>query len=290
MRHSSHHVPLIGAHVSIAGGVHLALEEANSIKASTMQIFTANQKRWETNPISEDELSLWKNCLEQLGIKKIMSHDSYLINLGSPKEDILHKSHRAFSNELYRCHQLELDFLNFHPGAYTDGSLEQCLEQIIKSLKSLKPQIDKGKTRLLFETTAGQGTCVGHNFEQIGYLISHLKDQIPIGVCIDTCHIFAAGYDITTYEGWDQTLKEFNHHIGLHHLYALHVNDSMKPLGSRKDRHANLGEGEIGIECFQAIMQHPHLKDIPKYLETPGGMECWKKEIALLKKYYENEG
>jgi deoxyribonuclease-4 len=283
------HEPLIGAHVSISGGVHHALEEGASIGATTIQIFTANQKRWETKPIQEKELDLWKEGLEKTGIKKIMSHDSYLINLGSPNEEILSKSLQAFSNELDRCHQLELSFLNFHPGAYTDGSEEHCLNQIIKSIKHLEKKIHQGKTRILLETTAGQGTCVGHRFEQLGYLISHLKEIVPIGVCIDTCHIFAAGYDIRTKEGWDHTLKEFSHHIGLHHLYALHVNDSMKPLGSRKDRHANLGEGEIGMSCFKAMMAHPSLKDIPKYLETPSGLEGWKKEIALLKKYYHSE-
>lgn len=285
----SSHLPYVGAHVSISGGVHLALEEGASIGASTIQIFTANQKRWDTKPIAEKELALWKEGLEKYGIKKIMSHDSYLINLGSPKEDILEKSLKAFSNELDRCHQLDLTFLNFHPGAYTESDEESCLNQIIKSIKSLEKKINHGKTKLLLETTAGQGTCVGYKFEQLGYLISHLKDIVPIGVCIDTCHIFAAGYDISTYEGWDKTLKDFSHHIGIKHLEALHVNDSMKPLGSRKDRHANLGEGEIGMPCFKTIMTHPHLKDVPKYLETPGGLDCWKKEIALLKKYYKNE-
>ena len=284
-----HHTPLVGAHFSISGGVHNAIAEGISVGATTMQIFTANQKRWETKPISEKELILWQEALEKSNISKVMSHDSYLINLGSPNEEILEKSHKAFSNELDRCHQLDITFLNFHPGAYTDGSEQQCLDQIVKSIKKMEHKILKGKTRLLIETTAGQGTCVGHRFEQIGYILSHLKNTVPIGVCIDTCHIFAAGYDITTATGWDQTLKDFQHHIGLNHLYALHVNDSMKPLGSRKDRHANLGEGEIGIESFKVLMTNPHLKDIPKYLETPGGLDCWKKEIALLNKYYKTE-
>lgn len=283
------HLPLVGAHVSISGGVHHALLEAETIGANTIQIFTANQKRWESKPIEEKELSLWFETLEKLKIHKIMSHDSYLINLGSPKEEILHKSIKAFTNELHRCHQLELAFLNFHPGAYTEGDEESCLQQIVKSIKDLAKEVNKGNTRLLIETTAGQGTCVGYRFEQIGYLISHLKDLVPIGVCIDTCHIFSAGYDITTAEGWGHTLHDFNKHIGLKHLYALHVNDSMKPFGSRKDRHANLGEGEIGLPCFKTMMTHPSLKDIPKYLETPGGPQYWKQEIALLKKYYKSE-
>jgi deoxyribonuclease-4 len=284
----SSHVPLIGAHFSIAGGVHHAIEEAQSVGATTMQIFTANQKRWQTSLIGEKELEKWHEGLAQAKLKKVMSHDSYLINLGSVDEEITKKSHAAFSQELKRCHQLGLAFLNFHPGAFTTGSMEQCLDLIVKSLRHLSPLIHQGSTRLLIETTAGQGTTVGYLFDQIGYLISQLHAHIPIGVCIDTCHIFAAGYDIRTAEGWNDTLEAFDAAIGLNHLYALHVNDSMKPLGSRKDRHANLGEGEIGLKAFQAMMTHPKLKDLPKYLETPGGMECWKKEIGLLTHYYQH--
>jgi deoxyribonuclease-4 len=285
MTHTSEE-PIIGAHVSISGGVHHAIEAAIEIGATTIQIFTANQKRWQTPLINEKELGLWNEMIKSSPLKKVMSHDSYLINLGSIDEALIEKSLQAFTNEIDRCHQLNLSFLNFHPGAYTTGSEEECLNTIIKSLKKLKKVIDKGQTRLLIETTAGQGTCVGHRFEQIGYLISNLDEHIPIGVCIDTCHIFAAGYDIRTEKGWDETLKEFNHHIGLKHLYAFHVNDSLKPLGSRKDRHANLGEGEIGMPCFKTLMTHPKLSHLPKYLETPGGMDCWKNEIALLKKYH----
>ncbi len=258
-------LPLIGAHVSIAGGVHHALEEGQSIGATTIQIFTANQKRWETKPIPEEEVTLWKAKRAETQIESIMSHGSYLINLGSCKEELLNKSLKAFENELNRCHQLDLSFLNFHPGAYTEGSEEACLETIVHSLLSMRKLTEKGSTRLLIETTAGQGTCVGHRFEQIGFLISRLHREIPIGVCLDTCHVFAAGYPIRTRSEWDFTLKQFDQEIGLSHLYALHLNDSMKPLNSHKDRHANLGEGEIGMECFQVLMTHPKLQALPKY-------------------------
>jgi deoxyribonuclease-4 len=211
-----------------------------------------------------------------------MSHDSYLINLGSPDDLILEKSLHAFSEEIKRCHQLEITYLNFHPGAYTQGSPDLCLEQIVKSLLKMEKLLAKGSTRLLIETTAGQGTTMGAKFDEIGYIIDEVKKAIPIGVCIDTCHIFAAGYDITTHEGWNATLKTFDEEIGLEHLYALHVNDSLKPLGSRKDRHASLGKGEIGLECFKAMMKHSKLKKLPKYLETPNP-EIWDKEIALLR-------
>jgi deoxyribonuclease-4 len=276
---------LIGAHTSIAGGVHHALLEGKAIGATTVQIFTANQKRWEGKPLSKEAIDQWNETLSQTEIEKVMSHDSYLINLGSPNPETLEKSINTFKSEIARCHLLNLSFLNFHPGAYLTSSAEACLDQIIASLKSLKSLIHKGHTRLLIETTAGQGTCVGHNFEQIGYLIDRLKSEIPIGVCIDTCHIFAAGYDIRTEAGWNATLNQFDQHIGTKHLYALHVNDSMKPLGSKRDRHADLGEGEIGIECFKVMMRHPILKAIPKYLETPSGPARWKEEIAMLRNF-----
>ncbi len=276
---------LIGAHMSAAGGVHHALLEGAKIGATTIQLFTANQKQWHSSPISEKECGLWQEALEKTGISSVMSHDSYLINLGSPNPDVLHKSQHAFAKEIKRCHQLELAFLNFHPGAATTSTTEACLEQIIKSLTDLRPTIEKGATRLLIETTAGQGTVVGWNFEHIGYLVSALHSIIPIGVCIDTCHIFAAGYDIGSKAGWDETLHAFETHIGLKHLYALHVNDSMNPLGSRKDRHAPLGAGCIGINAFKAMMQHPKLRHLPKYLETPEGPPLWEKEIALLRTF-----
>ena len=218
-------------------------------------------------------------------IQVTMSHDSYLINLGSPDELILSKSLKAFEEEIHRCHQLEIDYLNFHPGAYTSSSEQACLDKIAQSLLSMEKLCHKGKTRLLIETTAGQGTCVGHTFDQIGYLIKKTHKHIPIGVCIDTCHIFAAGYDISTSAGWDKTLKEFDDKVGLEHLFAFHLNDSKHPLGSRKDRHENLGEGFIGLECFKFLMRDKRVKDLPKYLETPNGETAWKKEISLLKQY-----
>ncbi len=276
---------LIGAHCSAQGGAHNALYVGASIGATTIQLFTSNQKMWRSNPITEEEIALWKKALQETGIKKVMSHDSYLINLGSPNQEILAKSRKAFKEELQRCHSLDLAFLNFHPGAATESTEEECLDTIIKSLLQLEKECAKGKTRLLVEATAGQGTNVGYCFEHLGYLVHSLQGRIPMGVCIDTCHIFAAGYDIRTMEGWEATLKEFGKHVGLKHLFALHVNDSMQPLGSRKDRHAQLGEGEIGIASFKAMMQHPRLREIPKYLETPLGPERWKDEIQLLRTF-----
>lgn len=276
---------LIGAHTSAAGGAYNALFIGKEIGATTVQLFTRNQKQWVGKPLNEEEIARFEDALEQTGLEQIMSHDSYLINLGSPKADILKKSLRAFRDELTRCQQLGISYLNFHPGAATGSSAEECLDQIVESLLSMQELVDEGNTRLLIETTAGQGTTVGHCFEEIGYLVKELHQKIPIGVCIDTCHIFAAGYDIRTAKAWNETLEEFDREIGLKHLYAFHLNDSMKPLGSKRDRHANLGEGEIGLDCFRFLMTDKRTRKLPKYLETPNGDTMWKKEIALLRKF-----
>lgn len=274
---------LIGAHTSASGGSFNALIEGSQIGATTIQLFTSNQKQWKGRSLSQEEIETFKRLKKETGIHTVMSHDSYLINLGSPDSLLLEKSRQAFKEELLRCHQLEIDYLNFHPGAYTTGSEQLCLDTITESLLQIESLAAKGKTKLLLETTAGQGTCVGHRFEQLGFILNHVKNTIPIGVCIDTCHIFSAGYDITTFDGWNKTLEEFNTFIGLPYLCAFHLNDSKNPLGSRKDRHANLGEGFIGLECFKFLMTDPRLKQLPKYLETPNGATMWKEEIALLK-------
>ena len=276
---------LIGAHTSAQGGAHNALLEGASIGATTIQLFTANQKRWEGKPISEEEAALFKETVESTGLKKIMSHDSYLINLGSPKAESQTKSLDAFTQELIRCQMLDLAFLNFHPGAALDGTEEECLERIVSNLLMLEPLSDKGNTRLLIENTAGQGSSVGYKLEHLSYLVDALEKKIPIGVCLDTCHLFAAGYDIRTKESWDIFLDTFDQIVGLKHLYAFHVNDSMKPFASRLDRHAPLGKGEIGLECFQTMMTNPLIREIPKYLETPEGPSLWKEEIALLRTF-----
>lgn len=275
----------IGAHTSTSGGLKNAIIEAHKIGANTFQCFTSNQKRWEGRQLTDEDLTSWFDTLEKYPMKYIMSHDSYLINLGAFSEEVHHKSLHAFKEELKRCQALKISYLNFHPGAYTEGTEESCLKKIVSSLKSMEHLAAQGATRLLIEATAGQGTQVGCNFDQLGYLIHELKGLIPIGICIDTCHIFAAGYDIRTKKAWDETLCEFDKKVGLKHLYALHVNDSMKPFGSKKDRHAPLGEGEIGLEGFKAMMQDKRLSHIPKYLETPEGPDLWKKEIALLKSF-----
>jgi deoxyribonuclease-4 len=276
---------LIGAHTSAAGGAFNALLEGKQIGATTIQLFTANQKRWQSKPLESDALRKWKESLKETGIRQVMSHDSYLINLGAPNPENLQKSLTSFREEIQRCKQLGLTFLNFHPGAALDSDPQQCLDKIVDSLLQMKDLVDDGSLRLLLEATAGQGSSVGYSFEQLAYLLDQVHLQLPIGVCVDTCHIFVAGYDLRTAEACENTLKEFDRVVGLQHLYAFHLNDSVKGLGSRVDRHAALGEGMIGLDCFRFLMTDPRTRHLPKYLETPGGPPLWEKEIRMLREF-----
>jgi deoxyribonuclease-4 len=281
----SHDKILLGAHTSAAGGVQNALYEGAAIGATTVQLFTSNQKQWKGKLISDETLTLWKEALEKTGLEKIMSHDSYLINLGSPDPEMLAKSRQAFKQEAERCIRLGISFLNFHPGSAIKSSEEQCLDTICDSLIQMQDLVADGPTRLLLEATAGQGTNVGWRFEHLGYILKKVANKVPLGVCIDTCHIFAAGYDIRTDEAWDATLKEFDRVVGLKHLYAFHVNDSMKGLGTRVDRHAPLGSGEIGWKAFKFLMTDSRTAHLPKYLETPDGPSLWVQEIKKLRSF-----
>jgi deoxyribonuclease-4 len=278
---------LIGAHTSAAGGSHNALYQGREIGATAIQFFTSNQRQWHSRSLSKEEIALFEKALDETGISHVMSHASYLINLGSSDAEIATKSRKSFREEIQRCHDLKLSYLNFHPGTATTGTVEECLECISSHLLDLEDLASQGPTRLLLETTAGQGKSVGHRFEHLAEIIQKVKHKIPIGVTIDTCHIFAAGYDIRTEEGWTKVLKEFDVTIGLEHLYAFHVNDSLKDLGSRVDRHAPLGQGKIGIDSFRFLMVAPKTRSLPKYLETPDGPPLWKKEIALLREFAE---
>lgn len=276
---------LIGAHTSAAGGPQNALLEGKSIGATTIQLFTSNQKRWEGKPLDQNTIDLWFDTLKETGIKEVMSHDSYLINLGAPDAENLRKSRIAFRQEAERCIALGITYLNFHPGAALKEDRQQCLDKIVESILELESLISDSSTTLLLEATAGQGSSVGCTFEELAYILERTKQKIPIGVCVDTCHIFVAGYDIRTPEAWDRTLNEFERIIGLKYLRAFHVNDSLKELGSRVDRHATLGNGKIGIDCFKFMMQDCRIKHIPKYLETPEGPAIWAKEIEQLRQF-----
>jgi deoxyribonuclease IV len=275
---------LVGAHTSIAKGVYNALYQGEKLQATTIQIFTSNQRQWKAKLLTDDIIEKFLSAKKQTGISTIVSHTNYLINLGASKKNVLNISKKAFEEEIIRCHQLKIDYLVFHPGSFIGSTEEACLDTIVESLLSFSKLTKKGTTRLLLEITAGQGTNIGYKFEHLDYIIKKVKDNIPIGVCFDTCHVFSAGYDIRTHKDFEKTIEEFDKIIGINYLFAFHLNDSKNELGSRKDRHENLGKGKIGLECFEFIMKEKKFINMPKILETPDE-NLWEKEIELLKKF-----
>lgn len=276
---------LIGAHTSTQGGLENALHEGARIGATTVQIFTSNQRQWKGRVITDEIVDAWNHALKETGIRDVMSHASYLINLGSPAEDTFAKSQKAFAEEIQRCTALDLAYLNFHPGAYLKDLPENALDRIVSSLLEFQELLEGSRLRLLLEATAGQGSTLGRRFEELAYIIERVEGKLPIGVCIDTCHIFAAGYDLRSVDACEATLDAFDKVVGLQHLYAFHLNDSAGALGSRKDRHRDLGQGEIGLDCFRFLMSDPRTRELPKYLETPGRLEIWAQEIQMLREF-----
>jgi len=278
---------LVGAHVSISGGLDQAPERGMEIGGTAIQIFTKNQVQWKTKPLLNDEIGKFRHSLAQSGIRSILAHDSYLINLGSPEKNLLEKSRAAFLDEMKRAEDLQIPSLIFHPGSHKDAGEEVGIRLIAESLNYAHLQCPDFQVKLLLETTAGQGTSLGHNFEQLQKIIEIVSQPERVGICLDTCHIFAAGYDIRARSSYDQTFNKFDEVIGLDKLYAIHLNDSLKGLGSRIDRHANIGEGQIGLNGFRLIMNDARFVNIPKVLETPGNSLSFKKNLDLLKNLIE---
>ena len=274
-----------GAHVSASGGVENAVRNAKDIGATAFALFTKNQRQWLAPELTPSQIEIFKQAMAEAGYTaaQVLPHDSYLINLGHPDEDGLEKSRESFFEEMHRCELLGLDRLNFHPGSHLkrideEGSLKRIAESINMALER-----SKGVTAVL-ENTAGQGSNLGFKFEHLAYIIDRVEDKSRVGVCLDTCHSFAAGYDLRTREACDATFEEFERIVGFKYLRGMHLNDAMRPLGSRIDRHSPLGDGEIGWECFKYIAQDPRFDNIPLILETPDE-ERWAKEIELLNNY-----
>ena len=274
-----------GAHVSASGGVENAVKNAKDIGATAFALFTKNQRQWIAPALTESQIATFKSAMAEAGYEamQILPHDSYLINLGHPEEEGLQKSRESFFEEMQRCERLGLDRLNFHPGSHLKKiSEEESLDRIAESINMALART-KGVTAVL-ENTAGQGSNLGFKFEHLAYIIERVEDKSRVGVCLDTCHSFAAGYDLRTKEACDATFAEFDRVVGFKYLRGMHLNDAMKPLGSRVDRHSPLGEGEIGWECFKYIAQDPRFDNIPLVLETPDE-ERWPEEIAKLKEF-----
>lgn len=272
----------VGAHVSIAGGVENAPLEASRIRARAFALFTKNQRQWRAAPLAEKSITAFRKRCDDLDYcpDHILPHDSYLINLGHPEAGGLKKSRETFIDEMQRCGQLGLKFLNFHPGSHLGRiSEDQCLSRVAESINMALDRTS-GVTAVI-ENTAGQGGNVGHRFEHLAQIIDEVEDKSRVGVCLDTCHTFAAGYDLRTKDAYEVTLKTFDRVVGLPYLRAVHLNDSVKGLASRVDRHNSLGKGALGIAVFRRIMNDRRFDNIPLILETRDSF-LWEQEIKLL--------
>ena len=275
----------IGAHVSISGGVENAPLNAHNIGATGFAMFTKNQRQWFAPELSASSIEAFRAMCDKLGFppQSIMPHDSYLINLGNPDPEALAKSRESFVGELHRCEQLGLDRLNFHPGSHLKKiSEEQCIELIAESINLALSQTE-GVTAVI-ENTAGQGRHLGYRVEHLAAIIERVDDKNRVGVCLDTCHTFAAGYDLSSHEACEATFAEFERIVGFKYLRGMHLNDALKPLGSRIDRHAELGKGYIGWDCFRYIMSDSRFDGMPLTLETIDE-SLWPGEIATLKSF-----
>src|SRR5947207_7175875 len=279
IRHSS---LLLGAHMSIGGGVHRAIERSRSIDCTAMQIFVKNNMQWFARPLVREEIRAFLEHRQRSELLAIFAHANYLINLAATNPQFHANSLRALSEELVRADQLELPFLVMHPGAHLGAGEGAGLEKIIASLDAIWAVIPKVKTKIALETTAGQGSCLGDKFDHLAAIIENVREPERLCVCLDTAHVFAAGYDIGTDAGVKKAFREFDRLIGLDRLAALHVNDSKMALGSRVDRHEHIGKGKIGLDAFRFIMRDRRLRKIPKVLETPKGKDL-AEDVANLK-------
>jgi deoxyribonuclease-4 len=260
---------MFGSHLSIAGGLHQALLAAAELNLQTVQIFTRNQRRWDAPPLKNPEVCRFRAEADRLGITRIVAHDSYLVNLAAGDEQLRQKSIAAFTGELQRCSQLGISFLVTHGGSHGGAGEARGIRRLIDSLnEALAAAADK-RVIVCLETTAGQGAALGWRFEHLADIIAGVRDPERLGVCLDTCHVLAAGYDITTEQGIRRTISEFDRIIGLNRLRVIHVNDSLKPLGSRVDRHAHIGLGHVGLPAFAYLCRDARFLPIPKILETP---------------------
>ncbi|MGR5251204.1 deoxyribonuclease IV [Vibrio astriarenae] len=278
----------VGAHVSAAGGVENAPMRAKEIGANAFALFTKNQRQWVAKPLTSESIRLFKQRCENYGFTAghILPHDSYLINLGHPEAEKLEKSRAAFIDEMERCEQLGLTLLNFHPGSHLKQITEEaCLDLIAESINLAHEQVPN--VVAVIENTAGQGSNLGCDFAHLAYIIERVKDKSRVGVCLDTCHLFAAGYDLSSHQACEETFAEFDRVVGMHFLKAMHINDSKTPLGSRVDRHHSLGEGHIGWACFDYISQDERFDEMPLILETIDS-ERWPQEICAIREGRQN--
>lgn len=266
-------MPLIGAHMSIAGGYYKAVEAAAEVDMNVVQLFCKNNNQWRAKDITDKDVALFQDAMAKHNVGAPLCHASYLINLASPKQELWEKSVEGLRIEMLRCEQLGIPNLVFHPGAHMEATLEEGIERIVKAIDELHQLLPDCPVTLLLETTAGQGSSIGHKFEHLQSILEGVQDGQRVAVCLDTCHIFAAGYPISDEKDFKATFKDFEKLIGFDKLRGIHLNDSKKDLGSRVDRHDHIGEGKIGVEAFRHMLNDRRFKKIPMYLETPKGEE-----------------
>lgn len=278
--------PLLGAHVSTAGGVDKAIDRALTIGATAMQIFVKNNMQWfAAAPLPAAELRAFHEHPDRARLRSVFGHSGYMINLAAANPDFLEKSRRSLREELLRADQLGLPFLVLHPGAHMGAGIDAGLAKVAGSLDAVFAEIPRVKTRVALENTAGQGSCLGCEFAHLASIFRQVREPGRLCVCLDTAHLFASGYDISTTTGAEKVFREFDRIVGRKHLAALHLNDSKTALGSRVDRHEHIGRGHIGLEAFRYIMTAPRFAKIPKVLETPKGREMSEdiENLAILR-------
>lgn len=276
-------MPYFGCHISIENGLEKAPARGRELGCAAIQIFTSNQMQWRGNPVAPETAEKFRVEQAKNKIAMVIAHDSYLVNLASPEPVKLALSRKAFIEEIQRSQALQIPYIVFHPGSHMEKGVEYALKKIAESLDYAIEQTPDCNSMLLLEITAGQGTNVGNAFEELIRIIEHSAHPDRLGVCFDTCHAFAAGYDLVSQEKYDETFTRFDDIIGLHRLKCFHLNDCKKPLGSRVDRHANLGEGFLGWEVFKRIAGDDRFAELPMIMETPGGDENFAREIRALK-------
>ena len=280
-------MPLFGSHLSIAGGYYKAAVKAAELGFDTVQIFTKNNNRWEGKELTDEDCRRFREAVAEGGLVLPCSHDSYLINLASPKQELWNKSVDALTIELERAEALGLEGVVMHPGSFVDDTEQGGLKRIVRGIDEIHRRISGIHCKLWLETTAGQGTNLGHRFEHLAQILEDVKEADRLGVCVDTCHIFAAGYPLVSKEDYNATFEEFDELIGLEKVCSFHLNDSKKPLGSRVDRHEHIGEGELGLEPFRHLVNDPRFDQLPMYLETKkekrGDVEMDSVNLSVLK-------
>ncbi len=273
----------LGAHTSISGGVFNAIYEGRDIRADVVQIFSKNQRQWLGRDYSAEELDKYFQAIAETGVRPVMIHTSYLINLAATNPDTMEKSVTALIDELKRAARLQIPYVVLHPGSHLDAGEEAGVQAIAGNLRQVVEAAEAPSVTILLEATAGQGSNLGYTFEQLRDIMAESGVSERLGVCLDTCHIFAAGYDIRTAAAWQQTRAAFDKIIGLEKLRGVHLNDSKHPLGSRKDRHERIGEGELGSEAFRVILNDPQVNHLPMILEVPGGTAAYAEDLQLLR-------